>query len=249
VPEAGDLDCRGLGAKSRTLREVSDEQGIVDGHGPDATHPPGPELRRLADAIRLVTDQVVRTHAGPELLAQAARVVEDAAALLEPETPAWAPSVPAAPLTQTDPHLFFPFSPMVGWYSPLAPPLDCEIRDGTLFGRARLGAAYEGPPGCVHGGIIAGLFDEVLGIANIAAGHGAMTGTLTIKYRSPTPLHQELHLEGRTDRIEGRKVFARGTLHAGERLCVEAEGVFIEVDRQRFVDHTTEHGAAAREKP
>ncbi len=47
---------------------------------------------------------------------------------------------------------------------------------------------YEGPPTCVHGGVIAELFDELLGISNILAGPGAMTGTLTIRYRRPTPL-------------------------------------------------------------
>jgi acyl-coenzyme A thioesterase PaaI-like protein len=228
---------------------VTDEQGIVDGHGPDAAHPPGPELRRLADAIRAVTDQVVRTHASPALLAQAADAVEQAAVLLEPVSPPWAPSMPAAPRTDTDPHQFFPFSPMIGWYSPLAPPLECELRDGGVVGHGVLGAAYEGPPGCVHGGIIAGLFDEVLGIANIAAGVGAMTGTLTIRYRSPTPLHTALRLAGRTDRIDGRKVFTSGTLHAGERLCAEADGIFVSVERERFVEHTAEHGGAAQEAP
>jgi acyl-coenzyme A thioesterase PaaI-like protein len=220
---------------------VADEQGIVDGHGPDAAYPPGPELRRLADALRRVTDQVVRTHASPALLAEAATVVETAADLLEPVSPAWAPSVPARPIADLDPHVYFPFSPMVGWYSPLAPPLECEIgANGGITAHATLGAAYEGPPGCVHGGIIAGLFDEVLGIANITAGVGAMTGTLTIKYRSPTPLHTELRLEGRTAQIDGRKVFAQGTMHAGDRLCAEAEGIFILVDPDHFVQHTAE---------
>jgi len=226
---------------------MSDEQGIVDGHGPDAAHPPGPELRRLADAVRRVTDQLVRTHAPPSVLAEAAASVEQAAVRLEPASPAWGPSLPAAPLSDLDPHVYFPFSPMVGWYSPLAPPLECELRDGGIVAHATLGAAYEGPPGCVHGGIIAGLFDEVLGIANITAGVGAMTGTLSIVYRSPTPLYAELTMAGRTDRIEGRKVFTRGTLHAGERLCAEAEGVFISVDRERFVDHTAEHGGSAQQ--
>jgi acyl-coenzyme A thioesterase PaaI-like protein len=225
---------------------VSDEQGIVDGHGPDAAHPPGPELRRLADAVRRVTDQVVRTHAAPLVLADAAASIERAAALLEPVTPPWATSVPALPMSNRDPHTYFPFSPMIGWYSPLAPPLECEVRDGAVDAHATLGAAYEGPPGCVHGGIIAGLFDELLGIANITAGVGAMTGTLTIKYRSPTPLYEELTLHGRTDRIDGRKVFARGTLHAGDRLCAEAEGIFISVSHDRFVDHTAEHGGSTQ---
>jgi acyl-coenzyme A thioesterase PaaI-like protein len=225
---------------------VSDEQGIVDGHGPDAAYPPGPELRRLADAVRRVTDQVVRTHASPALLSEAAAAVEQAAALLDPVSPEWAPSVRAHPLSDLDPHVYFPFSPIVGWYSPLAPPLECTVGEtGGITAHATLGAAYEGPPGCVHGGIIAGLFDELLGIANITAGVGAMTGTLTIKYRSPTPLYTELTFAGHTEQIDGRKVFTRGTMHAGERLCAEAEGIFIVVDPARFFDHTAEHGAAA----
>jgi acyl-coenzyme A thioesterase PaaI-like protein len=222
---------------------VSDEQGVVDGHGPDTAHPPGPELRRLADAVRRVTDQMVRTHAPPSVLAEAAAAVEQAGDLLEPLTPPWAASLPAVPDESTDPHVYFPFSPMIGWYSPLSAPLDCVIEDGTITATATMGAAYEGPPGCVHGGIIAGLFDELLGIANIAAGVGAMTGTLEIVYRSPTPLYTELTFRGKTDRIEGRKVFTRGTLHAGDRLCAEAEGIFIHVVRDIFEAHTSEHGA------
>ncbi len=241
MPQAGHLDRRGVAHPVDA--SVSDEQGVVDGHGPDATHPPGPELRRLADAMRRVTDQMVRTHAAPSLLAEAAAAVEQAGDLLEPDTPTWVASLPAMPEVDLDPHVYFPFSPMIGWYSPLASPLECEVHDQTIVARATLGAAYEGPPGCVHGGILAGLFDELLGIANITAGVGAMTGTLTIVYRSPTPLHTELTFRGETDRIDGRKVFTRGTVHAGDRLCAEAEGIFIHVVRERFESHASEHGA------
>ena len=37
-------------------------------------------------------------------------------------------------------------------------------------------AAYEGPPGYVHGGWVALTFDEILGMTNIASGHPGMTG-------------------------------------------------------------------------
>jgi hypothetical protein len=218
------------------------EPGIVDGHGPDAAHPPGPELRRLADAMRGVTDRMVRTQADPATVAEAAAAVERAVAILEPSTPPWVASVPARPMFGTDPHEVFPFSPMIGWYSPLSPPISCELRDGVVRGHGVLGAAYEGPPGCVHGGIVAGLFDEILGMANIAAGVGAMTGTLTIVYRSPTPLCTELRFEAHTEQIDGRKVHTVGTLHAGDRLCAEANGIFILVDHRRFIDQTRRHG-------
>jgi acyl-coenzyme A thioesterase PaaI-like protein len=221
---------------------VVDQPNIVDGHGPDASSPPGPELARLVDALRHATDLVVRHGADPARLVDAAESVEAAVATLEGATHPWAVSVPAHPSTELAPHEFFPFSPMIGLYSPLAPPIHCELQDQTVVGRGTLGAAYEGPPGCVHGGIIAGIFDELLGVANIAAGVGAMTGTLTIVYRSPTPLYTELRLEAAPLGIEGRKVRTAGTLHAGDRLCAEANGIFILVEHERFADHTRVHG-------
>jgi acyl-coenzyme A thioesterase PaaI-like protein len=223
---------------------VTTDSGIVDGHGPDAEHPPGPDLRRLADATRRVIDLVVRPGAPPAAFADAAALVEQAGDRLGAVTRPWSASVPAMPLAEGGPNDYFPFSPMVGLYSPLAPPMECEVRDREVRARARLGAAYEGPPGCVHGGIIAGLFDELLGIANIASGVGAMTGTLTIRYRSPTPLYTDLTLHGRTTGIDGRKVRAEGTLHAGDRLCAETDGIFILVAHERFADHTLAHGAS-----
>jgi acyl-coenzyme A thioesterase PaaI-like protein len=212
---------------------VTTPDPVVDGHGPDATHPPGPELRRLADAVRRVTNQIVLTGATPEQLLRAAEQVEAAADTLAPATPEWTLSVPAF-LSEGDPHRYFPFSPQIGLWNPLAPPVRVWIDDGVVRGEGNLDAAYEGPPGCVHGGIIASLFDELLGVANITAGVGAMTGTLTIRYRSPTPLKTDLTFTARHTGIDGRKVRSEGTIHAGERLCAECEGIFIIVDHEKF---------------
>ena len=224
---------------------MSDQPNIVDGHGADDASPPGPELARLVAALRSATDLVVRPGAPPEVLADAAERVEGAVAVLDGVTRPWRASMPARPRVGVEPHDFFPFSPMIGLYSPLAPPLHCELRDGGVVSHAVLGAAYEGPPGCVHGGIIAGLFDELLGVANIAGGAGAMTGTLTIAYRSPTPLYTDLTLSGHVESIEGRKVRTVGTLYAGDRLCVEANGIFILVEHARFARLARTHGAVA----
>ena len=224
---------------------MSDQPNIVDGHGADDASPPGPELARLVAALRSATDLVVRPGAPPEVLADAAERVEGAVAALDGVTRPWRASMPARPRVEVEPHEFFPFSPMIGLYSPLAPPLHCELRDGGVVGHAVLGAAYEGPPGCVHGGIIAGLFDELLGVDNIAGGAGAMTGTLTIAYRSPTPLYTDLTLAGHVESTDGRKVRTVGTLHAADRLCVEANGIFILVEHARFARLARTHGAVA----
>ena len=86
----------------------------------------------------------------------------------------------------------------------------------------------------MHGGYVAAAFDEVLGFANALSGNPGMTGTLTVRYRRPTPLHTELRFEAHYDRSEGRKIFTSGQLFAGETLCAEAEGLFISVDFERF---------------
>jgi acyl-CoA thioesterase FadM len=71
-----------------------------------------------------------------------------------------------------------------------------------------------------------------------------MTGTLTVKYRSPTPLHAELHFVGELTRVEGRKIFTEGRVFAGDRLCAEAEAVFISIDFSKFAALKAEREAA-----
>ncbi len=122
----------------------------------------------------------------------------------------------------------FDFSPLIGRSNPLSPPIEMSAdADGAVIGRVRFGSAYEGPPGCVHGGYIAAAFDEVLGFAETFSGAPGMTGTLTVLYRTPTPLHDEVVFTAKIDRVEGRKIFVKGKLHAGARLCAECEAIFV----------------------
>ena len=72
-------------------------------------------------------------------------------------------------------------------------------------GPATFGSAYEGPPGCVHGGYVAAAFDEVLGSTQSLAGRPGMTARLTVNYRSPTPLHTELTFAGRVVGVEAAR--------------------------------------------
>ncbi|WP_228001104.1 PaaI family thioesterase [Nocardia australiensis] len=79
-----------------------------------------------------------------------------------------------------------------------------------------------------HGGQVATGFDDLLGMAAaIHAGAVTRTASLTVDYRSITPLNTELTVRSWAERQEGRKVFVRATLHDGDRLCAEAHGLFI----------------------
>jgi acyl-coenzyme A thioesterase PaaI-like protein len=116
---------------------------------------------------------------------------------------------------------------VVGLRNAIAPPLEIH-RDpaGRAWADFRLGAAYEGPPSLVHGGVAALILDQVLGEAAGAGGKPGMTGTLILRYRRGTPLG-ELRCEAHVDRVEGVKTFAVGHIADAEGVTVEAEGVFI----------------------
>lgn len=119
--------------------------------------------------------------------------------------------------------------PVMGRGNVVAPHVDFDrLPDGTFRGEVTLGLEYQGPPGCVHGGIVSLLFDVVLGRANFHSGTTGMTVCLDVDYHSPTPILEPLVLTGRQVRVEGRKIWSQGALHAGDRLCATAEGFFVE---------------------
>ena len=69
--------------------------------------------------------------------------------------------------------------------------------------------------------------DEMLGIANIAAGNPGMTARLTVHYRRPTPLFLELRFRAWVDRVEGRRIMSRAELWDGDTLTAQADGLFV----------------------
>ncbi len=130
-------------------------------------------------------------------------------------------------------------SPIVGLGNPVAPPLVFGVEGDQVVGRGRFGLQYEGPPNSVHGGFVAAALDELLGMAQSLSGKAGMTGTLTVRYRKPTPLHTDLTLTARVEKVEGRKIFTSGEVRAGDMLCAEAEGIFISVDFQAVFAQTS----------
>ena len=192
------------------------------------------EKRRLARAMRTVIDRLVITNAPEDKIREAADALEYFAASLSgypTRSKLWGY---AESSTAGNVAAFFDLSPMIGLANPLAPPITMNAEGDRVYGRVVFGSAYEGPPGSVHGGYVAAAFDEVLGFAQSLTGNPGMTDTLTVRYRQPTPLHAELCFEGWVDRVEGRKIFTRASMVAGDRLTAEAEGLFISIDRERF---------------
>jgi acyl-coenzyme A thioesterase PaaI-like protein len=205
----------------------------------------------LADAIRRISAVVVGHPVPDEDVARAADHLVALAETLEKSA-----TLSRRARTQPDltghPQDFFPSSPIIGYANPIAPPVEVWLGEGEtgepeIHGRVTFAYPYEGPPTCVHGGVIAELFDELMGAANVIANKPAMTGTLKVRYRKPTPLLTPLDLRARFVRSEGRKVHTWAGIYHEGALTAEADGLFIEVKPGRMLDIVTTNANAANE--
>jgi acyl-coenzyme A thioesterase PaaI-like protein len=210
---------------------------LLNQYSTEAPSPRRAELHRTGEALRRIVHRLHGNLAEADDLRAVADELERLAERVE-QLPmrSMYEGFGESPLAGRDPHAFFDHSPMLGRANPLAPPVELWEEDEVMHGRVTFGAAYEGPPGCVHGGYVAAAFDEVLGSTQSLGGRPGMTGRLTVHYRSPTPLRTELRFTGRVVDVSGRKTRTHGTLHAGERLCAEAEGLFIAIDMTKLVE-------------
>jgi acyl-coenzyme A thioesterase PaaI-like protein len=119
-------------------------------------------------------------------------------------------------------------SPCSGQSNPLAPPMHVTFDEERTSAWAIWPDAYEGPPGVLHGGFVAAAFDDLMGLAQMAAGRAGYTGTLTVKMRQPTPLNVRIDYEAGVKRVEGRRIIVWGTAKVGDKVVAEAEILFVE---------------------
>jgi uncharacterized protein (TIGR00369 family) len=105
--------------------------------------------------------------------------------------------------------------------------------DHSVVSLALISDAFEGPPGYLHGGIIATLLDETMSKAVRARGFTAMTRHMEVDYLRPVSSQTPLRLEGRVTRSEGRKHWTEARIldSAGATLA-QGKGLFIEVKQR-----------------
>lgn len=96
-----------------------------------------------------------------------------------------------------------------------------------LRAKVWFGPETEGPPGHAHGGSMAAVIDEVLGLAAWAAGYSVVVGNLNISFRNMLPLNKVVSVETKIISVEGRKVMVHGRIYCdkstyavGECLCI-----------------------------
>jgi acyl-coenzyme A thioesterase PaaI-like protein len=180
-------------------------------------------LASLTDSVRRLVDVTIRSQASAGAIASAKAKIDAAADELSHDL------LPGSFGVQEN-HSGRPLAwgnAVIGLRNALAPPLVVHHEtNGSVWADVTLGAAYEGPPGHVHGGICALLLDHILGATAHKPGQPAVTGTLRLRYERGTRLGP-LRAEARVDRVEGVKTYAVGQLSTADGVTVRAEGVFI----------------------
>lgn len=195
------------------LVEVSDEEidAIEALYGP------------LTAAVRELVDATIRSRAGEEVVGDALEQIRGITARLRADQIEGSSGVNYNPTGRA----WNWGNAAIGVRNAVAPPMEViHGEDGRMHADVHLGAAYEGPPGCVHGGVSALLLDHIMGVTASGMNRVTLTGTLTLRYCNPLPLG-DVRLDAWISGEEGRKVFVDATITGGAGVALEASGIFI----------------------
>lgn len=111
---------------------------------------------------------------------------------------------------------------------------DTSVPDSPVStAQIQLTQFHEGPPGHIHGGIVATLLDEAMSKLNRPLNVLAMTRHMEVDYLRPVPLYKPLVLVSRHLRREGRKLFHQAEIqHPDGTVLARSRGLFIVIDEK-----------------
>lgn len=218
------------------MTESADRWGIPVDYLPARTDGVAAEA---GDAVRRLIDALVLTDASEDQLRTIIGAIDALSDQLEDA--GLKVAMPWPPMDERG-RGDRPHSPVVGPANPIAPPMPVQVvADGSIESHLTMRPVHEGPPGAVHGGWVAALFDQLLGTATIASGHGAFTAELNVRYRRPTPIGVPLVLRARIDSVEGREVRASGEITADGVVTAQAHGRFVRPNPERLAQLSRIH--------
>jgi acyl-coenzyme A thioesterase PaaI-like protein len=123
---------------------------------------------------------------------------------------------------------------VAGPANPAALPIDFR-RDGeAVAATVELGPMHEGAPGRAHGGVVAGLFDDLTGVVPAMLGAMSVTGRLEIDFRSPVPVETPVELRAWLHERSGRKIEVHADARHAGTLLASARALFVSIDFARI---------------
>jgi acyl-coenzyme A thioesterase PaaI-like protein len=129
----------------------------------------------------------------------------------------------------------FPDCVVSGEANPMGLDVQFFRQGDEAVSRVVLGPAFEGAPNRAHGGVVAAVFDDLMGFVLTIHEAPAYTAELTVRYRRPTPVGEEIEFRARLVSRKGRRLHieAQATDHAGTKIA-ESTGLFITIPKTGF---------------
>ena len=191
--------------------------------------------QRLASATRALNEKLVSTDIDPELAAALTEKIEGLAAELN-QAPQVTGLVDMAKRGQrgTIDDVMGELVSVGGRSHPCSPELRWQEASNRITGTVKFGQAFEGPPGHVHGGWVAGVLDHLMGMTHVRTGHPGMTGGLSVRYLKPTPLNQRIEVSAQATELDDKRTEVKAEMRFGETTTATAEAIFVRVDREKF---------------
>jgi len=118
-------------------------------------------------------------------------------------------------------------------------PFELDFDARRTHGKFALGANYAGGGGFAHGGIIAVVLDEAMGKLSKLTEERAVTAEMSIEYRKPVPVDQEITVEGWQEEEKGRNRFRVAEIRDAQgNLLARGKGRFVVVGETHFAKVT-----------
>ena len=191
--------------------------------------------QRLASATRALNEKLVSTDIDPELAAVLTEKIEGLAAELR-QAQQVTGLVDMAKRGQrgTIDDVMGELVSVGGRSHPCSPELRWQEASNRITGTVKFSQAFEGPPGHVHGGWVAGVLDHLMGMTHVRTGHPGMTGGLSVRYLKPTPLNQRIGVSAQATELDDKRTEVKAEMRFGETTTATAEAIFVRVDREKF---------------
>lgn len=198
---------------------------------PDTVDGAWAERRRLAAAIRVLSERCVTTDASVEELAHAADSVESLVTRLKPG-PTSRDHFLRGTFADTAVELI-DRTALMGRSNPWAPPMRVVVEGAEVRCELAFAEVHVGAPGMVHGGVLSAVMDQLFGYALVMSHRRGFTGRLTIRYLRPTPLQRAVRCRAWLGEVSGRRVMVHGDLQLEGEVLVEAEALMIQMDSEQ----------------
>lgn len=205
-----------------------------------AAAPPGdPDRAAAAAALRRLAHAVMAHDADPALLRRVAHQADATAEIVESapgrhrradeiKRRLWLAHPDEGPLHHFDECV------VSGRENPMG--IGIRVRRAGAEARAtfRLGAAFEGAPGRAHGGIVAAIFDDLMGYVPQILRAPAYTRELTVTYLAPTPVGVDLSARAWLERRDGRKLWTAAEMVHENAVVATGRGLFVALPLERL---------------